>query len=125
VPGTCRGTGAVVGYAWTASSSQAQPVRWLPSGGVWRAELLPHLGQGGVAWGINAAGFVVGTVANKNGTGRPAYWTPAGTLRLLGTTSRGEGVAYGISEGTSGFVIGGNLRIGQSVTDFFAVRWRP
>ena len=42
-----------------------------------------------------------------------AFWTPAGTLRLLGTTSRGEGVAYGISEGTSGFVIGGNVRTGR------------
>ena len=118
-------TRTVVGYVRTTSSSQALPVRWLPTGGGWTAELLPHLGQGGVAWGVNGAGFVVGSVANKDGTGRPVYWTPAGTLRLLGTTSRGEGVAYGISDGTSGFVIGGNVRTGRSVTDFFAARWRP
>lgn len=125
VPNGFSGTGAVVGWIRTTSSNAALPVRWVPSGGTWIPELLPHLGQGGVAWGVNAAGFVVGSVANQNGTARPAYWTPARTLRLLGTTSRGEGAAYGISEGTSGLVIGGNVRTGRSVTDFFAARWRP
>jgi hypothetical protein len=53
------------------------------------------------------------------------YWTPGGSIRLLGTTSWGEGTAVAVSEGATGFVIGGRVVTGKSITDFFAVQWRP
>jgi hypothetical protein len=119
------GTGSLVGHAQATSSGLWLPVRWLPAGAGWTVEMLPHLGQGGAALGLNDAGFVVGRVGNKNGTSRPVMWTPGGTLRLLGTGSRGEGAAYGISDGSSGLLIGGNIVTGKSVGDILAVRWRP
>jgi hypothetical protein len=117
-----NGTGSAVGYV---EGAVALPVRWVLSGGVWTVEVLPDLGQGGRASGVNDAGFIVGSVVNKNGTSRPVFWTPGGSIRMLGTGSRGEGSALGVSEGTSGLVIGGMLVTGKSATDLLAVRWRP
>jgi len=117
-----NGTGMVVGYVQT---SIYQPIRWTQSGGGWTFELLPHLGQGGRAYAVNDAGLVVGIATNKNGTSRPVFWTAGGSLRMLGTSSRGEGGAFAVSEGPDGVVIGGKIVTGKSVTDFFAARWKP
>ena len=116
------GTGVVVGYAEGSTSSA---VRWVHSGGAWAAEVLPHFGFGARAMGANDAGIVVGIARNRNGKWIPVYWTLGGSIRMLGTTSWGEGTAVAVSEGATGFVIGGRVVTGKSVTDFFAVRWRP
>ncbi len=116
------GTGVVVGYAEGSTSSA---VRWVQSGGAWAAEVLPHIGFGARAMGVNDAGVVVGIARNKNGKWIPVYWTPGSSIRMLGTTSWGAGNAVAVSEGATGFVVGGRVITGKSVTDFFAVRWKP
>jgi hypothetical protein len=117
-----NGTGVVVGYAEGSISSA---VRWVQSGGGWAAEVLPHIGFGARAMGVNDAGIVVGIARNRNGKWIPVYWTPGSSIRMLGTTSWGEGTAVAVSEGATGFVIGGRVVTGKSITDFFAVRWNP
>ena len=116
------GTGVVVGYA---EGSMSSAVRWVQSGGAWVAEVLPHIGFGARAMGVNDAGVVVGIARTRNGKWVPVYWTPGSSIRMLGTTSWGAGNAVAVSDGAVGFVVGGRVVTGKSVTDFFAVRWKP
>ena len=106
--------GSIVGFA-TAASYLA--VRWKPAGGTFTVELLPDLGYGGSALGVNEVGYVVGQVNRRNGIGRPAYWEPNGTLHLLDAGASNTGEAVGISGQDGGLVIGGRLAS--------AVRWLP
>jgi hypothetical protein len=108
------GGGSIVGFA-TAASYLA--IRWRPAGGTFTVELLPDLGYGGSALGVNEAGYIVGEVLRKSGIGRPAYWEPDGTLHLLDAGASNHGNAVGISEQDGGLVIGGVLSS--------AVRWLP
>ena len=120
-PWGINSAGVIAGYT---DGAVQQAVRWVPSGNGWTVERLADLGNGGMALGLNDAGYIVGQAINKNGTGRPVFWTPGGSLRELQSV-RLDGKAYGISDGANGLMIGGSVRTGKSVSDLIAVRWRP
>jgi hypothetical protein len=114
------GSGVIAGH--TAGTVNKATI-WRPGAAGWTTEVLADIGNGGRAQGVNDAGYVVGFVSETNGNGIPVFWNPAGRLNHL--QSIVSGVAVGISDGTSGLVIGGYVKTGRSVGDQIAAKWRP
>jgi uncharacterized membrane protein len=97
LPGTCgsvardvNSSGVAVGRAFGSNSSESVDVRWLPSGGTYRAESLPRLPDGSLAlvYRINEAGLVVAANA-------AAVWSEATGWQMLprpsgATTCKGD-----------------------------------
>jgi uncharacterized membrane protein len=117
-PRAVNTAGVIVGYS-TGSGFRA--VRWTSSGGSWTVAFLPDLGRGSSALGLNEAGEIVGSVYNKSGSVRAAWWTAGGNLELL-STDNGPGEAIGISEPEGGRVIAGYYSANRNKS---AIRWRP
>jgi probable HAF family extracellular repeat protein len=108
--------GVVVGWM-RGSAFNKVPFRWSADRGM---ELLPTLGNGGAADGINNDGYIVGTVYSQpnSSAGHAALWTPDGEMIDLGT------LAGGRSEATD---INSHLQVSGDATDAnglsHVVRW--
>lgn len=113
--------GVVVGAAHigTARSYLNHAVRWDGNGTTWTVALLPDLGAGSSASGINSAGVVVGDVTASGYQHRPTMWDDLTSFRQLDGS---VGIAYGISEPGTGTVIGGYVTSGG---DQVAAVWHP
>jgi uncharacterized membrane protein len=113
-----NGGGTIVGYANrpAGSSFQNHAVLWTRTGSSWTiVDLLPGSAQS-IAWGVNAAGYVVG----EDGT-RGFVRTPAGAVQTL-PSLRGATAAYAINDAGEISGYSSSARGGRRLQ---AVLWLP
>jgi len=84
-------------------SPAGRPVVWDEAGTL---RVLPDLGFGGVATGVNNLGVVVGVVYDSDFTSRAARWSANGTLQLLPTINSTERFSGALEINSSGNIAG-------------------
>ena len=115
--------GVIVGWTFVSTGRNQlviRATRWISSGGSWTTEILPDLGKGGSALGVNGAGQIAGSVKGTNGFELPALWEASGALRRLDSDDN-VGDATGLADPAAGSVVAGEI----NASDWHAVRWRP
>lgn len=82
--------------------------RWLSSANGYTLELLTDVGYGSSAFAITTDGSIAGMVWRTPNTGRPALWSAAGKLTVLGLLSGSNtGDALGAANTAAGLVVSG------------------
>jgi hypothetical protein len=106
-PHDINDAGVIVGYLYGSST---RAVKWTPSGSGYTVSFLPDLGIKSAAYAIAQDGTVSGYITRTNGFARPALWSAAGELIVLGLNKNGDtGEATDVAVTPTGIVVGGVL----------------